>query len=205
MPLWILATISAPPLVIGLTAVLPYLLTGHNSFEGPLAPFDYGLFGFVNGAVAGVVVGSTQWLLLRSWIHGSTSWITMTTLGWAGGSGAAMVLLGTALPLDSVEESRLFAAGVVCGTIIGLGQWLFLRHQIRYAAGWPVVTGLGWVLGLIFAAFVWPQNHVNFGIIFLPAFGVLAVPRIITFGGLWFLLYRTAKNCPSAPREQPTP
>lgn len=192
--LWILATLLAAPLVIGLTEVMPFMLIRRNGFEGAWELPAYGLFGAISGALAGGLVGGSQWLLLRAWVPGAFGWIGATILGWALGGGMALALVGPDLPLTTVPVSRLFLAGVACGVAIGVCQWLFLRRRIPSAGLWPITTVLGWVVGLLLAGIVWPQEPLQMGFLAIPAFVLLVLPNLAIFPGLCLLLYRRLSN-----------
>ncbi len=191
LPLWVVASIVAAPLVIGLTEVMPYLLTGHGGFEGSTAPFAYASWAAIYGALAGLSVGCAQWLLLRLVLPSAIGWIAMTSLGWAISGSAGMLVLGTSFAHYDGDESRVLIAGVVYATAIGLAQWLFLRQrQPHYAGWWPLATVLGSIVGFYFARPVWPQEDLQVGLLFIPGFILFAVPNLLAFAGLWLLLNR---------------
>ncbi len=195
LPLWMVANIVATPLVIGLTEVMPYLLTGHGGFEGSTAPFAYALWAAIYGALAGLSVGCAQWLLLRLVLPSATGWIALTSLGWAISGSAGMLVLGTSFAHYNGPESRVLIAGVVCATAIGLAQWLFLRQrQPRYAGWWPLATVLGSIVGFYFARPAWPQEYPQVGVVFIPGFILFAIPNVLAFTGLWLLLNRSTSR-----------
>jgi hypothetical protein len=185
--LWLLTTLLAAPLLIGFTEVMPFILTRRNAFEGAGAFLVYGLIGAINGAWVGALVGSTQWLLLRSRLAGGVIWIGVTSLGWAIGGGAALLLIGPAFPLTAVPVSGLFLAGVTCGSAIGLSQWLVLRRHFHRAGVWPITTVLAWVTGLLFAGIVWPTESLQMGFLLIPSFVLLVLPNLAIFLGLLFI------------------
>ena len=63
-------------------------------------------------------------------------------LGWivANGIGGA---------LGGLLEARLEFLGtlVLVGSMVGLGQWLFLRHKLAHPALWAWAMAIGWLLG----------------------------------------------------------
>jgi hypothetical protein len=96
-------------------------------------------------------------------------WILATAVSFFVGAGIATIavfLTGAGLALNHVEKLDSFwhtllwgSAGVVVGMVLGLGQWLVLRHKIRGAGGWILVTmlgfGLGNAIGSIVLSYVW--------------------------------------------------
>ena len=98
----------------------------------------------VGGALAGAVIGSGQWLVLRNRLPQAIWWIPATAAGQAIGlaAGAALVGYGT-------QPVELAIQGAVTGLAIGGLQALILR---RHSAGWhwwalamPPLWAFGWI------------------------------------------------------------
>jgi hypothetical protein len=66
-------------------------------------------------------------------------------LGWwtlVSAAGGAMV--------GGLEEGgfQFFATLVLTGPVLGLAQWLVIRHYLRGAGGWILASSLGWLIGI---------------------------------------------------------
>ena len=146
----------------------------------------------VAGLIAGAVIGTAEWFVLRRWV--SWLWIPATTAGMAVGlaAGAALVDYG-------VDRGDLALMGAVTGVGVGVLQALVLAgHQIPGAWWWAVANPPGWALGWIVSSYVIARNiedrWPNFG-----ASGVL-VYGLLTWLLLAMLLRQTA---PEAERTTP--
>jgi hypothetical protein len=94
----------------------------------------------------GIVVGLSQWLVLRKIIKGSGWWILATTLG------ATLGLAGT-----NVIHSALIGVNVyilagslgmaALGLVVGMAQWWILRGQLGKAGWWIPASAAGWFAG----------------------------------------------------------
>jgi hypothetical protein len=102
-----------------------------GSYDGPLA-------GAAGGLLAGAIIGTGQWLALRSGGVGRR-WIAHTAGGMSAGLALAAVATGagTAVP-------DLVLSGLIAGTVVGAAQSTLLA---RGAAAWTAVSGAGWALG----------------------------------------------------------
>jgi hypothetical protein len=78
------------------------------------------VFGVVNGALIGALIGVAQWLVLRKQIERAWRWILPSTVGWAIG-----LTLG-------------WSVGGVLRTVTGL----FLGEVVGLALGWVVVAAI---------------------------------------------------------------
>lgn len=124
-----------------------------NSFlrYSPDGSFDRALSVGGTNAIAGLITGFAQWLVLRRWVLNKLAWIPATGLGWAA-LGVVSVYLEAKLggsfyssPLQTAFWDSLKAAAG--GLSVGLCQWVVLRPSIHRAAIWPATTGLSFALG----------------------------------------------------------
>jgi hypothetical protein len=108
-----------------------------RTIAGPVNSFGAAL---VSGALAGVVIGAGQWIVLRRAVP--VGWVPVTASGLAVGLafGAALVGYRTGI-------AHLVAMGALTGLGAGIGQWWFLRGQNGRAALWPLGMALAWALG----------------------------------------------------------
>jgi hypothetical protein len=102
------------------------------------------IFAAAMGTLVGVCVGGLQWLLLRKQLRRSALWILATALGF---TLANLVFLrmtqqpaAEALQTVMVLGSPLL--GGVAGVLLGVLQWLVMVKQVRYAAGWILVSAV---------------------------------------------------------------
>ena len=93
------------------------------------------------GAVAGLVLGTAQWLALRR-IGADVRWIAATTAGLGIGLGLAYAIFGYG---DTVAD--LAVVGAVSGLGIGAAQWWTLRRLVDRSSVWIPATAAAWALG----------------------------------------------------------
>jgi len=93
------------------------------------------------GAIAGAVIGTGQWLVLRG-IGVDARWIVATALGFAGGMAVGVASFGY-----ETGTAKLVLVGATSGLGIGIAQWPLLRDRLRASLAWvPAIAGL-WALG----------------------------------------------------------
>lgn len=90
------------------------------------------------GVLAGTVIGTAQWLVLRRRPGIGAFWVPATAVGL--GVGAALTGAGTGI-------ESLVVTGAASGVVVGLLQWTLLRRRVRGAGLWPFVVTLAWPLG----------------------------------------------------------
>ena len=116
--------------------------------------------GYVGIAVGGVVVGALQWLLLRHWIHRAIWWVAANI--------AAVAVVGIlvfGLGLINVDVGWVIGVAVF-GTVVGVLQWLVLRHEVGRAGWWVLASTVGWVVGGPLGGFVgWAALGAAYGAI----------------------------------------
>lgn len=116
-------------------------------FGGVLAlslagPMDDVVSAALAGLLAGAVVGTAQWLVLRHYLGIDVVWIVATASGLALGNSVGAVLTG---PGTGIED--LLVLGVAAGIAVGAAQWTLLRERLRYAGLWVPVLAVAWPLG----------------------------------------------------------
>ena len=125
------------------------------------------------GAIAGLVIGTVQWLFLRTRQVPAT-WIVGTAVGLAVG-----LTVGSAVVSYETSLGALVVMGVVSGLSIGIGQALSFRPLRRRMLEWSLATGALWAIGwtITTAAGVdVDEQWANFGIL-----GALAVALLQSF------------------------
>ncbi len=104
------------------------------------------------GLIAGSIIGTAEWFVLRrriSWL-----WIAATSVGLAVGlaAGAALVDYG-------IGRGDVVLIGAVTGLGVGVLQTLVLaRHQIPDAWWWAIVNPPAWALGWLVTSYVITTN-----------------------------------------------
>ena len=94
------------------------------------------------GALAGLVIGTVQFLALRGRLRVGPGWIFAVAVGLAVGDamGAALTGAGTSM-------GALIVTGLAAGACVGAAQWPLLRKRVAAALVWPLVVAVAWPLG----------------------------------------------------------
>jgi len=83
----------------------------------------------------GLLIGVTQWLVLRSRLPNSYWWILATAVGW---------FCGRLIALGFFPPEYGILAGSALGAVVGSCQWLILRKSVHRAYWWVIISILGW-------------------------------------------------------------
>ena len=98
--------------------------------------------GYFGVALAGMLVGALQWLILRKKISGAGWWILASF-------GAALVFSLVVFGVGLAYKEEVWRVGVgLLGPATGLLQWLILRREVRQSGWWILASTLGWGLGI---------------------------------------------------------
>jgi len=159
---------------------------------GSFVSEDTILLGTIHSAVIGVVLGTTQWLVLRRHIEMAALWVVATVIGSAIG-GAIGLGASFAAGATVIQPWALLPFGVALGAC----QWCVLRTRFAGSGWWTLAYALGlpvsFVIGLVasFAiGFEWENVDVWFRVVSLAFFGGVAgaVFGMLSGGVLvWFL------------------
>src|SRR5215210_6267991 len=98
--------------------------------------------GVLGGALAGAVIGTAQWLVLRRYLSVGFGWVLATALGVAIGDGVGALLTGAGTGIGD-----LLITGLATGVAVGLLQWWLLRGRLRAANLWVPVVAAAWPVG----------------------------------------------------------
>lgn len=102
--------------------------------------------GLVSGGMAGALAGLYQWALLRKRLSGLGGWIPVTVACWAAGNAIAYGLT-KAQDSETLTEWLIFLLATIAGgAILGAGQWLLLRRNLKRALWWIPASALAWAL-----------------------------------------------------------
>jgi hypothetical protein len=138
--------------------------------------------GIIGALIVGSVIGTAQWLVLRTKIPISNRFILATSLGW--------------FVAGFFQNFYFFDA--TGGFIIGLAQWLILRRFFSQAGWWVLVNTLAWGL----SAYLSIQASLRLNP-YAISFDVLVNPGVLVFSGcmgiiavftglllVWLLIYK---------------
>ncbi len=105
------------------------------------------IIGLASGGELGIglIIGFTQWLVLRRYVSQAGWWILVTALGW--GIGWSIIVSGFIIPADLGLSSSVFS-GALLGLTVGLGQWFLLRRWVNFASMWLLLSLSGWAIAL---------------------------------------------------------
>jgi hypothetical protein len=104
-------------------------------------PVDGAGAALLGGVIAGAVIGTAQWAMLRR-RGGSPRWIVATAAGFGVGLAA-----GAALVDYATSRAALVVMGAVCGVVIGLAQVVSFAALRRHALSWTLATAGLWAIG----------------------------------------------------------
>lgn len=96
----------------------------------------------LGGLLAGTVIGTGQWLVLRGYLGIDLTWVVATASGLALGNTLGAILTGA-----GTEITDLLYIGFAAGVCVGAAQWTLLRERLRLAGLWVLVLALAWPLG----------------------------------------------------------
>jgi hypothetical protein len=104
---------------------------------------DLGLARVVIPVLAGLLVGFSQWVVLRQYLTESSDWILAGGAGWAVGYALGLFLI------NNLTGSLLggLLGYVLFGVIVALVQWPVLRREIPNALAWVLASVIGWTAG----------------------------------------------------------
>jgi hypothetical protein len=146
-------------------AALVLRLAGTPGWPAALA--TAGAMTLAGTLLEGVIVGTAQWLVLRRplprlrWRDWALATAAGACIAWTLGMVPSTLLAATAdtgaapsgEPNDAVLYTLAAAMGLALGPILGVPQWLALRHHVRRAGWWAAANAAAWAVGmpLIFA------------------------------------------------------
>ena len=97
-------------------------------------------FGFIIGAVSGLLLGLPQWMLLRRYVENAKRWLLTTFIGLG-----VMHSIGDAFPFGQY----LLGATVLSATLMSVMQWRILRDILTRPSLWIIVSIIGWTGGYL--------------------------------------------------------
>ena len=128
---WTLAT--AGGMLIGFLLTIPLVNLLDLGFARVIVPI-----------LTGLLIGFTQWIVLRRYLTTSADWVLAGGTAWAVGYAFGLLLI------QSLSGTFLggIAAYLLFGAIVALVQWPILRREIPSALTWLIVNIIAWATGL---------------------------------------------------------
>jgi hypothetical protein len=209
---WLLATMMGVILAVGIAVISSAIA---NNF-GPVGTV---VMLHLMGALEGVVLGFTQWLVLRRYVKHIGWWVFATGVGsliaWLIGV-KFMVALALVSFTNTMTTTTLWALqqavfwmGAWVGTILGIAQWLVLRSHVHKGVGWVLANALAWGLGLLvaFMSVTWtkPEGLTIETVVVNIATGAATGAIVGSITGIalvWFLKPRLLRHHPSQQQSQ---
>ena len=128
---WTLATTGG--MLIGFLLTIPLVNLLDLGFARVLVPI-----------LVGILIGFSQWIVLRRYLTTSADWVLAGGTAWAVGYALGLLLI------QNLSGTFLggISAYIIFGAIVALVQWPMLRREIPSLLTWVVVNILGWAAGL---------------------------------------------------------
>jgi len=151
---WMLASVASGAVTLTVTGAL--VRAGSLSAVAVVAVF---------GAVIGVSLGITQWLVVRHQVPRAYRWVLASAMG-----GIVVGVLGFAI--GGAVGGPL--GGAAIGAALGIMQWLVLRRRVSRASVWVLASIVGFALGLsageavgfaVDGAVGWPVGGITMGVV----------------------------------------
>ena len=208
---WILANAVGETVGLGGTLVIGGLLLLNAQNTMGVVPAA-SLAVLAGTLIEGITVGTAQWLVLRRPIKSIRwrVWVLATAIGafvaWTLGmipstfmfAGADSGGEASAQISDLVIYTLAAAMGFVLGPILGVPQWLVLRHHLPKAGWWVLANALAWMVGMVIVFigtnFIPPEGislNVAFVLLFFLFVAGAAVGAIHGLVLVWLLHVRS--------------
>ncbi|MGF1473347.1 MAG: hypothetical protein ACFB50_16625 [Rubrobacteraceae bacterium] len=139
-----------------------------RAFVGPMEDPSSAALG---GAVAGLVVGIGQLIILRRHVGMTGGWLISTITGLALGNTLGVLLTG-----GDKQIGDLLTVGVTAGLAVGIAQWALLREYLQQSVLWPFAVTLAWTLGWLVTLAI--GTNIQLGYTVFESFGGLVFTAI---------------------------
>jgi len=128
---WTLAT--AGGMLVGFLLTLPVVNILDLGFARIIVPL-----------LAGVLIGFSQWIVLRYYLTTSSDWILAGGAAWAAGYALGLLII------QNLSNTIFGGIGayLLFGAIVALIQWQMLQREIPSLLGWVLINMGGWAAGL---------------------------------------------------------
>lgn len=151
---WLLATVVGTIVAVGIVVL-------GSAIAMNFGPVSTVFILHLIGALEGLVLGFTQWLVLRQYIKHIGVWIIATGIAslivWI--IGVKFIVLLALISFNNTMATTttlalrqaVFGLGAWVGAVLGIAQWFVLRRHVRRGVGWVLANSLAWGLGLLVA------------------------------------------------------
>jgi len=105
---------------------------------------DLGFARIIVPLLAGVLIGFSQWIVLRYYLTTSSDWILAGGAAWAAGYALGLLII------QNLSNTIFGGIGayLLFGAIVALIQWQMLQREIPSLLGWVLINMGGWAAGL---------------------------------------------------------
>jgi hypothetical protein len=91
---------------------------------------------FISSMIAGAILGTMQWLVLRQHVYQAGWWIAANSLAWFVSSllffiGVQVGVVNTSTPYELVNRIDTVVRGIIRETIPGICLWWLLRNKLK--------------------------------------------------------------------------
>jgi hypothetical protein len=161
---WIIANGLAEAVGLGGTFILGFLFSPIFESDSLTSIIFVALLAIVMGTLLeGIVIGIAQCIPLRALVPEIRvkSWITATALGaglaWMIGMipSTVMGLMNVSSPENATPEPPAYlqyglavGMGIIAGPILGIAQWIVLRHHFSNSSTWLIANAVAWSIGM---------------------------------------------------------
>ena len=211
---WILANAVGETVGLGGTLVIGGLLLLNAQKTMGVLPAA-ALAVLAGTFIEGITVGTAQWLVLRRPLKSIRwrVWVLATAIGafvaWTLGMIPSTFMFagadsGGAAPAqisDLMIYTLAAVMGFVLGPILGVPQWLVLRHHLPKAGWWVLANALAWMVGMVIVFigtnFIPPEGislNVAFVLLFFLFVAGAAVGTIHGLVLVWLLHVRALRR-----------
>jgi len=135
------------------------MLIGYLPLAFLVGSLDLGVARVIVPIISGILLGLSQWLVLRPYISKSYDWILYNAAGWVVGFTLGLFVV----QLLSKTPVGMLLGFVFFGVIVAVFQYPVLRREIPHLGTWILANVIGWTLGAYLsqlAAGVFFQNSV---------------------------------------------
>ena len=104
-----------------------------------------GLVGAITGLIGGLLVGTTQWLVILRDVPRSLRWVWRTAIGFS----ISYAFLFSSLMFfwyDPMVNRAVILLALVSSMVIGVMQWSILRKHFQGSKRWIWANCLGWAM-----------------------------------------------------------
>lgn len=149
----------------------------------------------LGGALAGLLIGLGQWIILLRHLGMKSAWILSTASGLMLGNTVGIVLTD-----GGTQTTDLIVLGLAGGLGVGITQATILRRYLRLAALWAPAVAISWPIGWIVTSAV--GVNIEFGYVVFDTVGALVFSALT--GAVMLIMVRasnTAKRVSASSAE----